>query len=346
MWANGMSVEVGSGLSRTKLHDLGMPRKRLLELYTSMLRIRLFEERVADLVEAGEIRTPTHLCIGQEAVAVGVCAQLRHEDYVWGNHRSHGHYLAKGGEARALMAEIYGKATGCARGRGGSMHVIAPEIGLLGTVPMVGATIPIAVGAGMSALMQGSDLVSISFFGDGATEEGLFHEALNFASLYKLPVVFVCENNLYSSHLPLHARRNQLELYRLAEPYGIPAVRVDGNDVLVVDEAAREAIARARSGAGPTFLECMTYRWRGHVGPKWDLDVGIRERDELEAWMRRCPIERLEAELIERALVDEQDLRRMRSEVEGGIEETVRFARESPSPHGSEMSQHVYAERE
>src|SRR5205823_14066932 len=203
-------------------------------MYRTMVRVRRFEERVAQLVEAGEVRTPCHLSIGQEAIAVGVCAAVGREDYVWGGHRSHGHYLAKGGDLLAMMAELYGKATGCSKGRGGSMHLVAPEVGILGTVPLVAATIPLAVGTALASKLRGDDRVSVSFFGDGATEEGHFHESLNLAAVYRLPVLFVCENNLYSSHMHLLERRACDNVDRAGEAHGLPSVRVDGNGVVAV----------------------------------------------------------------------------------------------------------------
>lgn len=330
---------------RRRLHDVSADTFRSLHL--TMLRIRIFEERAADLLEAGEIRCPTHLYIGQEAVAAGVCAPLRPDDYIFGNHRSHGHYLAKGGDMSALMAELYCKATGCAGGRGGSMHLFAGKVGLLGTVPMVGATIPIAVGAALAGVMQVTDRVAVAFFGDGATEEGLFHEALNFAALKKLPVIFVCENNFYSSHLPLHERRPGDMLNRLAEPYGITSIRVDGNDVTAVYQAGEEAVRRARSGDGPTFLECRTYRWRGHVGPKWDLDKGgIREEGELQAWIAKCPIQKVEKLLIEEGIVSPAELADVRARVADEVDAAIRFARESPYPAGEDMPRHVFLGQE
>jgi TPP-dependent pyruvate/acetoin dehydrogenase alpha subunit len=318
----------------------------LQSMYVSMLRIRLFEERVADLIEAKEIRTPVHLCIGQEGVAVGVCASLRRHDTVWVNHRSHGHYLAKGGDMSALMAEIFCRLDGCAGGLGGSMHVVATEVGILGTVPMVGATVPIAVGAALSAKMQGHEHVAVSFFGYGATEEGVIHEALNFATLNKLPVVFVCENNGYSSHLPLSARRAVGELHLHALPYGIPGLRVDGNDVQTVYDAASQAVERARRGEGPTLLECMTYRWRGHVGPRWDLDVGIRDEEELASWMAHCPIRSLEASLKNTGVLTPDALEALKAEVVREVDTAVDFARRSSYPSADTLLEHVFVGQE
>lgn len=313
----------------------------LRAMYLVMLRIRVFEERVAALIETKEIRTPCHLCIGQEAIAAGVCAALRRDDYVWGGHRSHGHYLAKGGDLRAMMAEIYGKATGCSKGRGGSMHLVAPEVGILGTVPLVAATIPLAVGAGLASKLRGDHRVSVSFFGDGAVEEGHFHESVNLAALYRLPIVFVCENNFYASHLSLLERRAEDNIYKLAEANGIPGIRVDGNDVITVYNATMEAVNRARLGKGPSLLECRTYRWRGHVGPSWDMDVGVKRKDELKDWLSKDPIARLHSRLIELG-VSEKEFDHAEQEVRTEVEKTVLFARESPYPEKGELFNHLF----
>ena len=318
-----------------------VPIDLLHGMYVSMLRIRLFEERAAELVDAGEIKTPCHLYIGQEAIAVGVCAALERDDYVWGGHRSHGHYLAKGGDLRAMMAELHGKATGCSKGRGGSMHLVAPEVGILGTVPLVAATIPMAVGAALATQLRRDARVSVSFFGDGATEEGHFHESLNIASVYRLPVLFVCENNLYSSHMQLLERRACDNIDRAGEAHGLPGVRVDGNDVVAVYRAAVVAVDRARRGEGPALLECRTYRWRGHVGASWDMDVGVKRRDEFKDWLSKDPIARAGQQL--RALgAEELELDRVVHHVRREVDEAVTFARESPYPAVSGLLEHVY----
>jgi pyruvate dehydrogenase E1 component alpha subunit len=314
----------------------------LFSLYRAMLLIRLTEERIAALVEAKEVRTPCHLCIGQEAIPAGVCAALNREDSIWGGHRSHGHYLAKGGDLKALLAEILGKTTGCSKGRGGSMHLIDQAAGVMGTVPLVGATIPIAVGAAFAYKLRGDGRVAVAFFGDGATEEGHFHESLNLASLYRLPVLFVCENNFYSTHMPLAERRPKDNIVQSADLHGMPGVRLDGNDAMAVHEAAQDAVKRAREGEGPTLLECRTYRWRGHVGPAWDLDVGDRRRQELEEWLPRDPIPRLRSRLPgdSRSSVD-----LMEQEIRADIDAAVAFAQDSPAPDPSELAQHVYGPR-
>ena len=318
-----------------------LPLGLVRSLYVTMVRIRSFEERVADLIEAGEIRTPCHLYIGQEAIAAGVCAVLGKEDYVWGGHRSHGHYLAKGGDLKAMMAEIYGKVTGCSRGRGGSMHLAAAEVGILGTVPLVAGTIPLAVGSALASKLRGDGKVSVSFFGDGATDEGHFHESLNLAALYRLPVIFVCENNFYSSHMHLLEHRSEDNIFRLGEVHGVPGIRLDGNDVVAVYRATVEAVRRARNAEGATLLECRTYRWRGHVGAAWDLDVGVKRKDELKEWLPKDPLPRARARLIELGMPQEE-LDQIEENVGAEVEEAVVFARESPSPDQSELLDHVF----
>lgn len=314
----------------------------LLEsFYESMVRIRRFEEVVADFVEAGEIKTPCHFCIGQEAVSAGVCGALTKEDYIWGAHRSHGHYLAKGGNVPALMAEIFCRQTGCSGGRGGSMHICAPEVGLLGTVPIVAGTIPIAVGAGFAAALGKTSRVSVSFFGDGATEEGHFHESLNLAGVNKLPVIFVCENNFYSSHLGLFERRLRDNITDSAVAHGIPSERLDGNDVEAVHAAACRAVSRARAGDGPTLLECRTFRWRGHVGAAWDIDVGVKRKDELQAWLDRDPIKRTAQALLERAVSSDR-LQAIQDRIETELREAVEFAQRSPHPQQQSFKKHVF----
>lgn len=322
-------------------HVASLDLQRLL--HQTMLRIRLFEERVGALVEAGEARTPCHLYIGQEAVAAGVCAALQRDDFVWGGHRSHGHYLAKGGDLRAMMAEILGKETGCSRGRGGSMHLIAPEVGILGTVPLVAATIPLAVGAALASKLSQNRRVSVSFFGDGATEEGHFHESVNLAALYQLPAIFVCENNFYASHMPLLGRRRADNIPASGLAHGIPGVSVDGNDVMAVYEAGLAAVSRARAGEGPTLIECRTYRWRGHVGPSWDMDVGVQRKDELKDWLPKDPIARLRNLLLSEG-VQLHELEQVEQAARDEAEAAVAFARESAYPDPGELLKHVYVE--
>jgi pyruvate dehydrogenase E1 component alpha subunit len=314
-------------------------------MYVTMVRIRVFEERAAELVEAGDIKTPCHLYIGQEAIAAGVCAALEPADYVWGGHRSHGHYLAKGGDLQEMMAELYGKETGCSKGRGGSMHLIALEAGILGTVPLVAATIPLAVGTGLASKLRGDRRTSVAFFGDGATEEGHFHESVNMAALYRLPVIFVCENNFYSSHMQLLERRVEDNIYKAGEAHGLPGIRLDGNDVVAIYQATREAVARARRGGGPTLLECRTYRWRGHVGPAWDMDVGVKRKDELPEWLPKDPVARARALLSELGMPPEE-FEQIEREIRAEVEEAVVFARQSPYPDQSELLDHVFSSQQ
>lgn len=311
-------------------------RDWMLERWRTMQRIRRAEETIADMVETGEVRCPCHLYIGQEAVAAGVCAALTREDTVWGGHRSHGHYLAKGGSLEALFAEVLGRVTGCAGGRGGSMHLLAEDVGLLGTVPIVAGTIPLAAGAALAHKSLGRGEVAVAFFGDGALEEGHVHETLNLAALCRLPLVFVVENNLYSSHLHWDERRLADNLHRVGEFHSVPGLRVDGNDVTAVYAAARAATDRARSGEGPTLLECRTFRWRGHVGASTDIDVGLHRRGELSEWLERDPIARAEAHF---AAID------LRTEL-GAIEDEIRAAldaaRRAPLPAPDRVLEHTW----
>src|SRR5580704_24623 len=269
----------------------------LLRRWETMVRIRRSEELIAGMVESGEVTCPCHLYIGQEAIATGVCAALNREDTVWGGYRSHGHYLAKGGSLEPMLAEILGKATGCSGGRGGSMHLMAPDHGILGTVPIVAATVPLAVGAAMAYKMRQEQHVAVAFFGDGAIEEGTVHESMNLAALYRLPVIFVCENNLYSSHMHWGDRRIADNLDQAGTFHSIPGERVDGNDVSLVYEAARAAVEKARLGLGPSFIECRTFRWRGHVGASYDLDVGVKRHGELSEWIGKDPVQRVASAL-------------------------------------------------
>jgi pyruvate dehydrogenase E1 component alpha subunit len=309
----------------------------LVERWRTMTRIRRAEEAIARMAESGEARCPCHLAIGQEAIAAGVCCVLHGDDTVWGGHRSHGHYLAKGGSLKEMFAEILGKSTGCSKGRGGSMHLFAPAQGILGTVPIVAATIPLAVGAALAYKMRKEPRVAVAFFGDGAMEEGHVQESFNLAALYRLPVLFVCENNLYASHLHWSERRLADNLHHAGVFHSIPGERVDGNDVTAVADAARRAVARARQGAGPTVLECRTFRWRGHVGASFDLDVGVQRRGELSAWLLKDPIER-----VERELGQTSELCQASEEIHREIEAALKASRLAPAPPPSRAAEHVF----
>ena len=309
-----------------------------------MLTIRFAEEEIGKLVERGEARCPCHLGIGQEAIAVGVSESLRPTDRVFGTHRSHSHYLALGGEVYALFAEVLGRATGCSFGRGGSMHIFGEDIGFYGSVPIVSATIPIALGAALAAQKDGQGALAVSYFGDGSAEEGVFHESLNLAALWSLPILFVCENNLYSSHLDIKLRQPSDTIARFAQANGIPFHIVDGNDVVTVAATARELIERARCGEGPGFLEAVTYRWRGHVGPKEDIDVGLRRKeDDLKAWKKRDPIERLVKALVARGDINWDDFDDMVSERRAEVRAALKRARAAPYPDPGTLVDYVYA---
>jgi len=312
----------------------------LLGLWKTMLRIRRAEEAIAHMVESGEAGCPCHLSIGQEAIASGVCAALDSSDTIWGGHRSHGHYLAKGGSLEGLFAEVLGRTTGCAGGRGGSMHLSAREHGIPGTVPIVAGTIPLAAGAALAYKMRSERRVAVAFFGDGALEEGSVHETLNLAALYRLPMVFVCENNLYASHLHWSERRLKDNFDQAGAFHSIPGTRVDGNDVEGVYDAARLAVMRARTGAGPSLLECRTFRWRGHVGASSDEDVGVRRAGELADWLTRDPLARTE----ERLTTDPaHHLEHHRAAVEEEVRLALEAARTAPQPDPQRLGKFVCA---
>ena len=306
--------------------------ERLKAFYVQMTRIRRAEEAIVARYPEQEIRCPTHLSIGQEAVAVGICQALSEQDVVLSGHRCHAHYLAKGGSLRRMFAELYGKATGCCGGKGGSMHLASPETGMLGASAIVAGTVPIAVGAALAAALRGSDDVSVAFFGDAGIEQGVTHESLAFAALRRLPVVFVCENNLYATLTPLSKRQVSADVWPRAVAHGLPGVSVDGNDVLAVYEAAAHAVARARAGDGPTFIEAKTYRWREHVGPNFDVELGYRTQAELDAWMARDPLLRHARILETSGVFTAAERLALDREVEAEVADAVRFAKASPFP--------------
>lgn len=314
-------------------------------LYREMLRIRIIEELIAHVYAEQEMRCPVHLSVGQEAVAVGVCAALEPADYAFGTHRAHGHYLAKGGSLLGLFGELYGRKTGCCQGRGGSMHLIDASAGFVAAAPIVGSTIPIAVGAAFGTALQGQSRVTVAFFGEGATEEGVFHEAVNFAAMRRLPVIFVCENNGFSVYSPMSVRRpaNML-VHRLVEAYGIESRCGDGNDVAEVYEFTREAVERARQGGGPSFLEFKTGRWREHCGPNYDDDLGYRDADVIEQMKSACPVATLREALFGEALWTEAEDKALVQELTAEAEHALREAKESPYPEqGAVLDEEIYA---
>jgi acetoin:2,6-dichlorophenolindophenol oxidoreductase subunit alpha len=320
--------------------------KELLSLYRTMLRIRSCEESLVEPILNGEVRCPCHLYSGEEAVAAGLCACLTQEDPVFGNHRSHGHYLAKGGSMDAMVAEIFGRETGCCRGRGGSMHLIDPENGVLGVVPVVAGTISLALGAALASSIRGDRRVTVTFFGDGATGEGVLYESMNFAALKRLPLIFACENNLYATHMPVRECRVDRPIFQLAGPLGLAARQVDGNDVLAVREAGREAVEACRRGEGPVFLEFLTYRYRGHVGPDDNIQgshTDIRPPEEVQAWLDKDPLVRFENTLRERFAVGEAALEEIRRAVLEEVQNALAFARRSSLPEGKDLEKYVFA---
>jgi acetoin:2,6-dichlorophenolindophenol oxidoreductase subunit alpha len=319
-----------------------LPRALLLDIYERMVTIRRFEDTVYDVYSRGIMPGLAHLYTGMEAVAVGVCVTLRRSDNITSTHRGHGHLLAKGGDPRRMFSELLGKESGYNRGKGGSMHIVDLSLGILGANGVVGGGLGIATGAGLSAKIRGEDRISVAFFGDGALNEGLFYEAANMAALWQLPVVYIMENNNYGEYTPAIKSTAGSGPAR-AEAMGIPARSVDGNDVLAVHEAAVWATEWVRAGQGPAFVECKTYRWRGHhMGDQGDT-YGYRGPDEIEAWMKLCPIQRFKRYLVGGGLVDEQQLNDMDERIQQQIDDAVEFAKNAPYPDPAEVYQDVYA---
>ena len=313
-------------------------------MYRSMLRIRKLQLRIEAEYHLDEMKTPVHLCIGQEAIAVGVCGALRRDDNISSNHRSHGHYLAKGGDLPRLVAELYCKATGCSGGRGGSMHLVDTSVGHLGSSSIVGGGIPIATGLGLAAQLRGEDRVSVAFFGDGAADEGVLYESINYAVLKQLPVIYVLENNGWSVCSPTAQRQGWGSIYHHAPPEHLPSALIDGNAVEQVYQAAHSAVKRARAGRGPSFIECKTYRMRGHAGAGSDAHLGHRTEEEIAVWAARDPLLRNEKELRRQGLLDDNLAADMDRELDHELEQAFRFAVDSPLPRDEDLSSHLYAE--
>ena len=317
-----------------------IPGQKLVEMYRTMVRIRLFEERVSKEFAAGNIPGFVHVYIGEEAIATGACANLRPEDYITSTHRGHGHLIAKGGRTDRMMAELFGRQTGYCQGKGGSMHIADTEIGILGANGIVGGGITIAGGAALSAQMRGTDQVVICFLGDGASNRGTFHEGVNMAACWDLPVVYIIENNLYAEKTRITDTARVANLADRASAYGIPDVTVDGNDVIAVYEAVHEAVARARKGKGPTLVECKTYRWHGHY--EGDRQT-YKPKQEVEEWQKRDPIPIFRKKLVEMGAVTAPASERIDRETAEEIENAVKFARESPFPAPEETLRDVFA---
>lgn len=312
------------------------------DLYRGMLYIRLIEERIANEYKGQEMRCPIHLSIGQEAIATGVSALLNREDIVFSTHRSHGHYLAKGGNLGAMIAEIYGKATGCSRGYGGSMRLIDLSVNFWGSTPIVASSIPVAVGAAFAAHAKKESRIVVAFFGEAATEEGVFAESVNYSILKKLPILFVCENNFYSTNTPLSERRPDMPIYKIPQAMGALAFHGDGNDVFVVSRIAGKAISQVREGNGPCFLEFLTYRVREHCGPSYDPE-SFRPKEEFEYWVKRDPILQFFQVNEKKRYVTEAELVKMRKDIEREISEAFDFAKKSPFPKEKMTESLVYA---
>ena len=314
-----------------------LPSELVSRLYYNIRLIRRVEETVADIYPSDKIKSPVHLSIGQESVAAGVCAALDDEDVVSGTYRGHATYLAKGGDLPGMMAELFGKVGGCARGKAGSMHLVGMEQNILGTSAVVGTTIPIALGYALALKREGKGRVVALFFGDGATEEGVFSESLNFAALHKLPALFVLENNQLAIHSPKRNRQIADNICERVETYRIPAHRIENGDTLEIYERSMAGIEKLRAGDGPVFLECMTYRWREHVGPAEDYDAGYRNREDLLPWQENDQMDLIGAK------VDPKDRAEMNAEIENRIQDAVAFAEASDFPELEELHNHVFA---
>ncbi len=314
----------------------------LLDIHQRMVRIRIFEETAGKMAEDGKIPGALHLYVGQEAIAAGVMVHLSNEDYITSSHRGHGHLIAKGGEYKPMFAELYGKATGYCKGKGGSMHISNLDLGMLGANGIVGAGAPIAMGAAFSIKFKKQNNVAVSFFGDGASNEGSFHEAANMAALFKLPCIFICENNGYGEYTPQANHQAIVDVADRAPGYGMPGVVVDGMDPIAVYEAAGEAIKRARNGDGPTLLECKTYRYYDHVGVR-GMGLSYRTDEEVEQWRKKDPIPNFEARLEEQGVLSAAAAQAVHDQVREDVQAGVAFAESSPMPDPSTITDDVYA---
>jgi TPP-dependent pyruvate/acetoin dehydrogenase alpha subunit len=320
---------------------LPLSKEQTLNLLQTMLLIRYCEEQLVKSYARGEIPGGMHMYIGEEAVATGVCANLRPDDAVFSTHRGHGHALAKGMPPERLIAEVLGKATGSSAGRGGSMHLFAPQVGFYGTSGIVGPSILLAGGAGYAAKLSGSDRVGVAFFGDGGSNNGAFHEGINMATAWGLPVIFVCENNMYATEVPFSYASKSTSVASRACGYNLPGVEVDGNDVLAVYQAAAEAVRRARAGEGPTLIECHTYRTRAHS--EGMRDAGYRTQEEIDQWKARDPIKLWEARLLAAGIATQAEISALEAEVSQRAEAAAQFARQSPLPSPETVMDHLFS---
>lgn len=322
----------------------GISKYVLKELFRTMLRIRMVEQRIIALYPSGLIRCSVHLCIGQEAVPAAVCHLLQPDDVIFCSHRNHGYYIARNGDLYGLFSELFGKGPGVNKGRTGSQQLNAPEIGFPASSSILAGIIPIAVGAALSYMLRGIANVSVADFGDGAIEQGVFFESLNFAALHRLPVVFICQNNLYATHAPLSVRQAGASIARKASMFGVPARTVDGNDAGAVYTAFRAAVERARQGKGPSLLECRTYRWMEHVGYRFDYHLGYRSKAELRRWQRRCPVRTCEKYLRSRHWMTDRQMDDLKRQIESELGAAVASAGSAPFPDAADMTAGVYAQ--
>lgn len=320
---------------------MSISNSKVIDMYKTMLKIRKFEEVAMNASAEGRIPGFIHLYIGEEAVATGVCANLNDKDYITSTHRGHGHIVAKGGDLKLMMAELFGKATGYCKGRGGSMHIADATKGILGANGIVGAGHNLSLGAGLSAQYRGTDEVCICFFGDASTNQGTFHESLNMASVWKLPIVFVCENNGYGISMSQKRHQAIKDVADRGVAYNVPGVVVDGNDVFAVYEAAAEAIKRAREGKGPTIVECKTYRQRGHFEGD---PCTYKPKEEQEAWLKKDPIPRFEKYILENGILSEEGMKEVQADIDSQIREAVEFADNSPLPELEVALEDVYSD--
>lgn len=325
--------------TQTKL----LPRKILHQLYWQMKRIRLIEETMVDLYADQEMRCPVHLCIGQEAISAGVAAIVEKKDLMLSNHRAHGHYLAKGGDPVKLFAEIYGRLGGCAGGRGGSMHLVDLSVNFLGSTPIVASIIPVATGVAFGEKLQKRKTVTVVFLGEAAVEEGVFHESVNFAVLKKLPILYICENNLYSVYTPLSARQPSRSIARLVSGHGLDVMTADGNDVVAVYNIMQQAFVHIRAGRGPVFIELNTYRWREHCGPNFDNHIGYRTEAEFDKWKRKDPLVRFQRFVIDQKILSVGEIKKINLQLQTEISQVVKKAKASPLPKMPYSSALVYA---
>lgn len=322
---------------------MAIGKEILLDMYTRMLTIRRFEERMLEQMMAGALPGGVHTYIGEEAVGVGVCANLRTEDRITSTHRGHGHIIAKGGDVKKMMAELFGKRTGYCKGKGGSMHIADFSLGILGANGIVGGGLPTAAGSALASQLRGDDQVTVCFFGDGAANQGTFHEAVNLSAVWKLPVIYICENNLYAVTTPVAKSISIEDVADRGASYGIPGMAIDGQDIMAVYEATAEAVKRAREGDGPSLIECKTYRFMGHMGGKEVFEGSYRTEEEVEEWKKRDPITMFEADLLKMGVLTKEDADGIDKQINAEMDEAVAFAEQSPLPEPEEALEDLYA---